>query len=69
MLSIGERTGSLISMFRHVSAMFEEEIEGFIKQLSTSIEPIMMITMGLIVGSVALSIILPIYEITNHLSH
>lgn len=69
MLAIGERTGSLTAMFLHISRMYEEELEEFIKQLSTSIEPILMIGMGLIVGSVALSIILPIYEITNHLTH
>ncbi len=69
MLSIGERTGSLSSMFLHVSRMYEEEIEDVIKQLSTVIEPVLMIAMGLIVGSVALSIILPIYEVTNHLQH
>ncbi len=68
MLCIGERTGSLAMMFHHVSQMYEQELEDFIKQLSTSIEPILMIFMGLVVGSVALSIILPIYEITNHLS-
>ena len=69
MLAIGERTGSLAFMFRHVGEMYEEELEDFIKHLSTSIEPLLMIGMGLVVGSVALSIILPIYEITNHLSH
>ncbi len=68
MLSIGERTGSLSSMFHQVSRMYEEELDDFVKHLSTSIEPILMIVMGLVVGSVALSIILPIYEITNHLT-
>lgn len=68
MISIGERTGSLSLMFHHISRMYEQELDDFIKQLSTSIEPVLMIFMGLIVGSVALSIILPIYEITNHLS-
>lgn len=67
-LSIGERTDSITSMFFHVSRMYEQEIDDFIKRLSTSIEPILMIGMGIIVGSVALSIILPIYEITNHLN-
>ncbi len=67
MLSIGEKTGTLSSMFHHVSRMYDKELDDFIKQLSTLIEPILMIIMGLIVGSVALSIILPIYEITNHL--
>jgi type IV pilus assembly protein PilC len=69
MLSIGERTGSLSSMFHHISRIYEEELDEIIKQLSTVIEPVLMIGMGLIVGSVALSIILPIYEVTNHLTH
>ena len=68
MLGIGERTGSLALMFQHISKLYEQELEDFIKHLSTSLEPILMIFMGLVVGSVALSIILPIYEITNHLS-
>jgi len=67
-LAIGERTGELRSMFHHVSRMYEQELEDIIKHVSSSIEPILMIAMGLIVGSVALSIILPIYEITNHLN-
>lgn len=68
MLSIGERTGSLASMFHHINRMYEQDLDYLIKHVSASIEPVLMITMGLIVGSVALSIILPIYEITNHLN-
>jgi type II secretory pathway component PulF len=68
MLSIGERTGSLSTMCLHVSRMYEEELDTFCKQLSTMIEPVLMVGMGLIVGSVALSIILPIYEVTSNLT-
>jgi type IV pilus assembly protein PilC len=65
---IGERTGSLGAMFNHICRLFDEELDEVVKHVSTSIEPVLMIAMGLIVGSVALSIILPIYEITNHLT-
>lgn len=68
MLFIGEKTGSLASMLHHVSRMYEQELDNFTKHLGTVIEPVLMVGMGLIVGSVALSIILPIYEITNHLT-
>jgi type II secretory pathway component PulF len=67
MVSIGERTGNLYIMLNHIAKIFELEIEDFIKRLSVTIEPLLMIFMGLIVGSIALSIILPIYEVTNHL--
>lgn len=68
MIAIGERTGNLGLMLGHSSKIFEQEINNVLKRFSTLIEPILMIFMGLVVGSVALSIILPVYEITNHLS-
>ncbi len=68
MISIGERTGKTNDMFIQISKIYEEEIDHSIKQFSTFIEPVLMILMGILVGSIALSIILPIYEITNHLS-
>ena len=68
MISIGERTGTLSQIFNHIGKIYEEEIDIFIKQVSSIIEPVLMLFMGLVVGSIALSIILPIYEITNHLS-
>ena len=67
MISIGERTGNLSSMFSHIGSIYDEELEIFIKAFGVVIEPLLMICMGLVVGSVALSIILPIYAITNHL--
>ncbi len=69
MLHIGEKTGSLGAMFFNISKMYEEELDDVIKKLGTIIEPMLMIVMGIIVGSIALSIILPIYEITNHLKN
>lgn len=68
MVSIGERTGNLAEMFGHTSRIFEQDIENLLKRFTSLIEPTLMIFMGLIVGSIALSIILPVYEITNHLS-
>jgi type II secretory pathway component PulF len=68
MCEIGERSGNLSEMMGHCSRIFEQDIDLFLKRFSSLIEPVLMIFMGLIVGSIALSIILPIYEITNHLN-
>lgn len=68
MVSIGERTGNLAHMMGHCSRIFEQDIDNFLKRFTSLIEPVLMVFMGLVVGSVALSIILPVYEITNHLS-
>ncbi len=68
MCTIGEKTGSLGVMLGHCGRIFEQDMENILKRFSSLIEPVLMIFMGLIVGSIALSIILPVYEITNHLS-
>lgn len=69
LISIGEKTGTLSHMFTQINKIFTDQIDDATKKLGTVLEPFLMIGMGLIVGSVALSIILPIYEITNHLTH
>ncbi len=68
MSALGERTGNLGHMLGHCSKIFEQDIETILKRFTSLIEPLLMVIMGLIVGSIALSIILPVYEITNHLS-
>jgi len=68
MVSIGEKTGNLGVMFGHTSRIFEQDIENVLKRFTSLIEPVLMVFMGIVVGSIALSIILPVYEITNHLS-
>lgn len=68
MCDIGERTGNLSLMMGHCSRIFEQDIDILLKRFSSLMEPVLMILMGVIVGSIALSIILPVYEITNHLS-
>ncbi len=69
MCSLGEKTGSLSVMLGHCSRIFEQDLDLLLKRFSSLIEPVLMIFMGLVVGSIALSIILPVYEITNHLTH
>ncbi len=69
MCSIGEKTANVSILLGHCAKIFEQDLDNFLKRFSSLIEPILMVTMGLIVGSIALSIILPVYEITNHLNH
>ena len=68
MVAIGERTGNLSTTLTYLGEMYEDEVDGLAKGLSSSIEPVLMVVMGLIVGLIAVSIITPIYSITQHLS-
>ena len=68
LIAVGERTGALSDTLVYLSEMYEAEVSDMTKNLSNSIEPVLMIFMGLIVGFVAVSVITPIYEVTQHLN-
>lgn len=68
MIAIGETAGNLAETLLYLSEMFESEIDEQTKNLSGALEPALMIFMGLLVGFIAISIITPIYEITQGLT-
>jgi len=68
MIAIGERTGRLTDTFMYLSKLYEEEVEELTANLASAIEPLLMILMGAVVGFIAVSIITPIYEITQNLN-
>ena len=68
MLIVGESTGKLSETFLYLSDIFEDEMDETTKNLSTTVEPILLIFMGILVGFIAISIITPIYGITQHLA-
>jgi len=63
----GEETGRLSDSLLYLSEMYEEDIDGATKGMATLIEPVLMIVMGSMIGFIALSIITPIYGITQQL--
>ena len=62
MMEVGEKTGKLEDMLRTVSEFYEDDADCALKTLVTLVEPLMLLIMGLIVGSLALSILLPVYK-------
>lgn len=67
MVAIGESTGNLSETLVYLSEMYEAEVDDLTKGLSSSIEPVLMLVMGAMVGFIAVSVITPIYEITQSL--
>jgi type II secretory pathway component PulF len=65
MISIGEKSGNLSNTLIYLSDYYEVEFDDQTKNLSSTIEPVLMIVMGIMVGFIAISVITPIYEITN----
>src|SRR5258706_429679 len=68
MVRVGETTGNLEDNLLYLSEYYESEVDEVIKNLTTIIEPILLLLMGLSVGFIALSIITPIYKVTQGLS-
>jgi len=65
MISVGEETGKLDEVLKKMSKYFEVESEQKVKALTTAIEPLIMILLGVGVGFLVISVILPIYNLTN----
>ncbi len=68
MISIGEKTGKLDESLFYLAEFYEKEVDETTKNLSTILEPVLLIIIGILIGFVAISIIMPIYEITHGLS-
>jgi type II secretory pathway component PulF len=64
LVSVGEQSGDLAGVFDVLGDFFEKEVDGMAKNLSTLLEPIIMIIMGVGVGFVLVSILQPIYALT-----
>jgi type IV pilus assembly protein PilC len=66
MLRVGEDTGSLDDQLDTVAAFYEKELDYKVKQLTTLMEPAVLIVMGCIVGFVALALVSAMYGIYGH---
>jgi type IV pilus assembly protein PilC len=65
MVKVGEETGKLDEVLLKISKYFESETENLIKNLTTALEPFILVVLGLGVAFLVLSIILPIYKLTS----
>lgn len=66
LITVGERTGSLEEILVDFADFYEEEVDNELKELTSVLEPVLLLIMGLMIGSIAVSIILPIYQLIGH---
>ena len=63
MVSIGEETGSLDSMLSKVADFFEAEVDDAVEALSSLMEPLIMVVLGTLIGSMVVAMYLPIFKL------
>lgn len=65
MLAAGERSGDLPGMLTHVAEMHDQELSRAVEWMSSMLEPILMIAVGLMIGAVVVLMYLPIFELAS----
>ncbi len=67
MIAIGEQTGSLDSMLAKVADFYEKEVEAATDRLKALIEPLMIVLLAGLVGTIVLAIMMPMFEMFNNI--
>jgi type IV pilus assembly protein PilC len=65
MLSVGEETGSLEAMLRDVAEFYEADLDTRLTQLTTWIEPALLLVMGVLVGGIVIVMYLPVFQMAG----
>ncbi|MBF0484969.1 MAG: type II secretion system F family protein [Candidatus Omnitrophica bacterium] len=65
MIRVGEETGELGQMLNHVARFYKSQVEEFVKRFGTLIEPFMLVFMGIIIGTIVVSMFLPILSLST----
>ncbi|MBF0521844.1 MAG: type II secretion system F family protein [Candidatus Omnitrophica bacterium] len=65
MILVGEETGELSKMLKHVADFYQETVTTFMKRFSTVIEPFMLVFMGVVIGTIVLAMFLPMFNIAQ----
>jgi len=65
MIGVGEETGQLSDMLTKIADTYEEDVEVLIASLSSLMEPLLIVIMGLIVGFIVIAMFLPLFNISE----
>lgn len=67
MMAIGEETGEMDAMLSKVADFYEDEVSTTVKAMTSMLEPLMIVLVGVIVGSVLLAMYLPMFSVYEHI--
>lgn len=62
MIAVGEKTGDLAEMLKKISVFYEEEVNAAVDALTSIIEPVMIVVMGVVIGGILIAMYLPMFD-------
>jgi len=65
MIEVGETTGSLETMLQEIAEFHESELDLQLNQLTTWIEPVLLLIMGFLVGGIVIVMYLPVFQLAD----
>jgi type IV pilus assembly protein PilC len=65
MLSAGEQTGKMEEMLTKLSEFYQEEVDTMLEGLTSMLEPLLMVVIGLMIGGIVLAMFMPIFKMTE----
>ncbi len=68
MISVGEQTGQLEKMLSKIADFYDEQLDAAVAALTSMIEPMVILFLGIVIGSIVISLFLPIFKITELIS-
>jgi len=68
MINVGESTGALDAMLQKIAEFYEDEVDNMVANLTTLMEPLVILFLGIIIGGLVISMYLPIFKLGSVIS-
>jgi type IV pilus assembly protein PilC len=65
MIAVGEETGNMDIMLSKIADFYDQEVETSVKGLTSMIEPIVIVLMGIVIGGIVIAMFIPMFELGN----
>lgn len=67
MVAVGEETGAIDQMLNKVAEAYEREVEDMVDGLTSLLEPLLIVGLGVLIGGVVIALYLPLFDLPNHI--
>jgi type IV pilus assembly protein PilC len=68
MIGVGEQTGAMDAMLSKIADFYEDEVDNAVKDMLTLLEPLIIMTLGIVIGGVVVSLYLPLFSLIGKLA-